>query len=106
MNTIGKRISYVRKERGFSQEHLAELADISTQYLSIIENDKKNMSVAVLTSIADALNVTTDFIIYGREIPNENFMINSIINTLSDKNKKNAEKLLVVFTDAVNDNSK
>ena len=78
----------------------------TAEYLSIIENDKKNMSVAVLTSIADALNVTTDFIIYGREIPNENFMINSIINTLSDKNKKNAEKLLVVFTDAVNDNSK
>ncbi len=106
MNTIGKRITYIRKERGLSQEKLAELADISTQYISIIENDKKNMSVAVLTKIADALNVTTDFIIYGREAANENLIINSIINTLSDKNKKNAAKLIGVFADAVNDKSK
>lgn len=103
MDTIGKRIAFVRKERGLSQETLAELVDISTQYMSIIENDKKNMSVEVLTKIADVLNVTTDFIIYGRESSDENFLINSIINTLSFKNKKHATKLIEVFADAVND---
>jgi transcriptional regulator, XRE family len=103
--SIGSRISYVRQKRRLTQAKLAELADISIQHLSAIENDKKNMTVAILQKIADALNITTDYIIYGRETLNENFLINTMINTLSEKNKKNAEKLIEIFVDAVNDNS-
>lgn len=103
MISIGRRISGIRKERGYTQEKLAELADISVQFLSDIENDKKNMTVKTLKKIADALCVTTDYIIYGREISSENFMINAMIETLSDKNKENAAKLIGVFADAVND---
>lgn len=105
MTTIGKRVSGIRKERGYTQEKLAELADISIQFLSDIENDKKNMTVITLRKIADVLHVTTDFIIYGREISNKNFLIDSMVDTLSEKNKKSAEKLLAVFIDAVNDDS-
>lgn len=105
MISIGRRISGVRKERGYTQEKLAELADISIQFLSDIENDKKNMTVKTLRKIADALHVTTDYIIYGREILSGNFMINAMIDTLSDKNKENAAKLIGVFADAVNDKS-
>lgn len=48
MISIGRRISGIRKERGYTQEKLAELADISVQFLSDIENDKKNMTVKTL----------------------------------------------------------
>lgn len=41
MTPIGKRIAHIRKMRGYTQEKLAKLADISVQYLSDIENDKK-----------------------------------------------------------------
>lgn len=102
MISIGRRISGIRKERGYTQEKLAELADISIQFLSDIENDKKNMTVKTLRKIADALHVTTDYIIYGKETSSENFMINSMIDTLSDENKKKAAKLIGVFADAVN----
>ena len=103
MISIGRRISGIRKERGYTQEKLAELANISVQFLSDIENDKKNMTVITLKKVADALCVTTDYIIYGREISSENFMINAMIETLSDKKKENAAKLIGVFADAVND---
>lgn len=45
MTSIGNRISHIRKERGYTQEKLAELAGISIQFLSDIENNKKNMTV-------------------------------------------------------------
>ena len=35
---IGKRIRETRKQRGLSAEELAELADLSTVYISYIEN--------------------------------------------------------------------
>lgn len=75
MTTIGNRISYIRKERGYTQEKLAELAGISIQFLSDIENNKKNMTVKTLKNIADSLNITTDYIIYGEEESNENTII-------------------------------
>lgn len=105
MTSIGERISHIRKERGYTQERLAELADISVQFLSDIENNKKSMTVKTLRKIADRLNVTTDYIIYGRKITNENSIINAMFETLSDKNKKKAEKLLEIFVDAVNDDT-
>ncbi len=103
MTSIGNRISYIRKERGYTQEKLAELADISIQFLSDIENNKKNMTVTTLKKIADSLNITTDYIIYGREQLNENSIIIAMLNTLSDNNRKKAEKLLEIFVSAVND---
>jgi transcriptional regulator, XRE family len=105
VSSIGKRISNIRKERGYTQEKLAELANISIQFLSSVENDKKGMTVTTLQKIADCLNVTTDYIIYGRDTSNKNFMINAMIDTLSDQNKKKAEKLLEIFVDAINDKS-
>ena len=39
---IGSRVNDLRKSRGISQERLAELADLSTTFISHIErNDKK-----------------------------------------------------------------
>ncbi len=103
MISIGNRISYIRKARGYTQEKLAELANISIQFLSDIENNKKGMTVTTLKNIADSLNVSTDYLIYGREEPNENSMIIAMLDTLSDSNRKEAEKLLEIFVGAVNE---
>lgn len=101
MDSIGERVSYIRKKRGYTQYKLAELADISIQFLSDIENNKKSMTVKTLRQIADSLNISTDYIIYGREKSIENTTIDIMLNSLSDKNKKNAVKLLCIFIDAI-----
>ncbi|MDO4945810.1 MAG: helix-turn-helix transcriptional regulator, partial [Ruminococcus sp.] len=44
---------------------LAELAGISVQFLSDIENNKKSMTITTLENIAKYLCVTTDYLIYG-----------------------------------------
>lgn len=53
----------VRAERArchYTQEKLAELAKISTEYLSRIENEKVCPTILVIANIAKSLDVTID----------------------------------------------
>ena len=49
---IGKRIRETRKQRGLSAEELAEIADLSTVYISYIENAKRKPSLESLIKIS------------------------------------------------------
>ncbi len=56
----------VRAERArkqYSQEQLAEKADITTEYLSRIEKGKYSPSLVVIANLAIALGVTVDKLI-------------------------------------------
>ena len=55
---IGKRIRETRKQRGLSAEELAEIADLSTVYISYIENAKRKPSLESLIKISNALEIT------------------------------------------------
>lgn len=99
---VGARITELRKQRGYTREKLSELADVSVQFLADIEKGRKSMTVATLKRIATALLVPTDHIVNGTMDTDDNDGIISILNTLSDKNKKQAEKILTVFAEAVN----
>ncbi len=100
---VGTRITELRKQRGYTREKLSELADVSVQFLADIEKGRKSMTIATLKRIAAALLVPTDYIVNGTSESNDNDSIISILNTLSDKNKKQAEKILTVFAEAVNE---
>ena len=54
---LGLNIAYYRKERGFSQEHLAELVDISRTHMSRIETADCAVSLDVVFKICDALEI-------------------------------------------------
>ncbi len=99
---VGARITELRKQRGYTREKLSELADVSVQFLADIEKGRKSMTVATLKRIAAALLVTTDYIVNGTATDNNNESIISILDTLSEKNKKQAEKILTAFAQAVN----
>ena len=56
---IAERITYFRNERGFSVNHLANLAGVSQSYLREIEiGNYRNPSVDILDAICDALGVS------------------------------------------------
>ena len=65
MNTVGERIKARRLERGWTQEQLAEKAGISKGFLSDLETGTRNVSAEYLLKIAQALNVTLDFLMKG-----------------------------------------
>lgn len=61
-NNLGARIKRERQSRGITQEYLAEKADISLNFMSLIENGR-NMSVETLIKIAMALGVSVDYLL-------------------------------------------
>lgn len=61
---IGNRIKSVRESAGYTQEKLAEMADISKTHISHIENGKTKFSLKTLVSIANALDTTADILLF------------------------------------------
>lgn len=59
-NDIGKRIASIRRERGYSQDQLAELALLHRVTLAKYESGGVEPGALALSRIADALNVSTD----------------------------------------------
>ena len=55
---VGDAIRAARKEAGFSQEKLAEKADLHPNYIGEVERGEKNISVDSLLMIACALKVS------------------------------------------------
>ena len=55
--TLGQNIRNLRSHRQYSQAELAEKADISIIYLSNIERGKKFPKPAILSQIAEGLDV-------------------------------------------------
>jgi repressor LexA len=59
-NDIGKRIAAIRRDRGYNQDQLAEMAMISRITLARYETGVIEPGAFALSRIADALNVSTD----------------------------------------------
>lgn len=54
---FGQRIKQLRKEKGFSQEKLAHLAELDRTYIPGIEKGERNVSLIVIQKLAKALDV-------------------------------------------------
>ncbi|MDO5329810.1 MAG: helix-turn-helix transcriptional regulator [Bacillota bacterium] len=65
LSQLGKRITYLRKERGISQLDLSIDSGLSKSYLSDLEHGRRNPSVASLSKIASALGVTLEELFRG-----------------------------------------
>ncbi len=82
LEKIGKRIREERINRGLTQEQLAEQADISLNFMSLIENGK-NMSVQTLLKISVALDVPVDSLLDEVSNYTHNVIIQQICSNLS-----------------------
>lgn len=54
---FGLKIKELRKERGLSQEKLAELANLHRTYIGMIERGEKNIILLNVAKIAKALDM-------------------------------------------------
>ncbi|MCD7784449.1 MAG: helix-turn-helix domain-containing protein [Oscillospiraceae bacterium] len=61
--TFGQRIGYLRRQRGLSQEELAERVNLSREFISMVENNKMGLGVDSLVNIANSLGVSADDIL-------------------------------------------
>lgn len=54
---VGNNIKRVRRDKGLSQERLAELSNVHRTYIGMIERAEKNLTLVSLEKIAKALNI-------------------------------------------------
>ena len=57
---IGRRIQEIRKQRGLTQEQMAERVNISPHYLSALERGVYNIKLDLLVDILNILNCSAD----------------------------------------------
>jgi transcriptional regulator with XRE-family HTH domain len=65
MGLFGDNLKEIREEKGFTQSDLANLVEVHVVQLSKYERNLASPSVDVVKRIAEALNITTDQLIYG-----------------------------------------
>ena len=58
LRRFGAAVRDLRKERGYSQERLAELAGLDRNYIGQIERAERNPAVVSIVRIARALGVS------------------------------------------------
>lgn len=54
---VGQAIRLCRMQRGVSQRSIANRANCSVSYLSMLENNKRDPTLSTVTKIAEALHV-------------------------------------------------
>lgn len=65
--TIGSRIAKYRKEKGMTQEDLANQMGVSSQAVSKWENDISCPDIAALPKLCTLLGITTDELLSGKK---------------------------------------
>lgn len=75
METIGTKITQLRKQKALSQEELAELSKVNVRTIQRIENNETTPRGATLKLICNALEVTPDEIVSFEKTEDYSFLI-------------------------------
>ena len=62
---FGRRLREMRLERGWSQETLANLAEIDRTYIPGIESGKRNVSIVVIEKLSSVFKMSISDLLKG-----------------------------------------
>ena len=62
--SLGQTLAEIRKRRGLTQRVLAERANLTVNFLSLVEHGERGISTDSLNDCAEALGVATEFIVF------------------------------------------
>lgn len=72
IKAVSKRITKLRKDKGWSQEKLADKMGVERKSISHYETVQTEMSIYILAKYIKIFNVSADYILFG----NDSSMIN------------------------------
>ncbi len=99
---VGQRIRSLREYQHLTRENLAEYADTSTQFLADIECGRKGMTTYTLYKLANALHVSTDYIIQGQDYKPGTSNIQVLLENIDEDHQEIAERILQLYIQAIN----
>ena len=94
---LGKRIKHCRNMKHLTQENLAELIDVSPHYIYEIEKGLKCMSLPTLIDISTALNISTDYLLFGHTLSSPqdtNDYLKSVLDDIPPQKRNNIAEVL------------
>lgn len=91
---VSNRITECRKKLGLTQEALAEKADVTTQFLSYAESGKRAMRPENLLKIANALGVSTDYLLTGDIVDKDQLLLSDKMRKLNATQFKFVERII------------
>ena len=92
---IGQRIKERRIFFKYTRETLAELVDISPQFLANIESGKKGMSFSTLKKLCEVLAVSCDYVILGKSSVGDHEQIDELLKNIDDRYLPMIENILI-----------
>lgn len=92
---LGQRIRKARKQQGLTQEQLAEACDLSTAHIGHIERGTRALSIESLITLANVLNVSTDYLLLDVSGNSEN-KLSGIFNAVNNADNTKFEKFYSV----------
>ena len=95
-NTLGKRITNLRKAKELKQEQIAEMLHVSPQAVSKWENDLTCPDISILPELAKILGVSIDELLIGKK---EEAKVVSIVP--EEKRKDMSELMLRIVVENV-----
>lgn len=88
LRDIGKRIQLCRKQQGYTQEQIAEMMGVSLQMVSNLERGNKAIRIDNLVNLSRILDVSTDYILTGKETISDIGALAERIARLPNKEQK------------------
>lgn len=97
---MGKRIRDERNRKGISQETLAEMCNLGTSYIGIIERAEKRASIGTLVKIANALKVSIDCLLGDSIKYSNDTLVEKAAGYLKDLNEDEANYVYRIIEDS------
>lgn len=97
VRVIGERIKYFRLNKGYTQEKLAEIANIHSAYIGGVERAERNISLGTLNKITQALEIEAKDLFKPisetEQIINKDVLLTTHMNLLSSRSQ---EELILI----------
>lgn len=77
----GENVRQCRKDKGYTQEDLAEACNFSAAFCAQVETGSRMMSLPTLVKVSEVLHTTPNILIYGKT---KNERIAHIVSMLDD----------------------
>lgn len=100
--SIGERLRRRRIDLGYTQEHLAELADLHPTYIGQVERGEKNITIESLEKICFALNYSMDELFYNiHAMDSKNKEAKACYDLIIEQPLKDQKKLCVIIENII-----
>lgn len=102
--SLAKRIKETRKQKGLTQEQLADKTGLSWNFIAKIETDNATISLKTLVNIANVLDVSIDYMLLNDksmkiegEKTSTDIFIESMLKDFSDNDKELLINMINIF---------